>query len=45
MAIAVDSHSQSRQRELFPLIEETMPEDALTELAEALQRAEDSLHG
>jgi hemerythrin-like domain-containing protein len=38
-------HVRMEERELFPLIEEAMPEDALTELAEALQRAEDALNG
>ena len=38
-------HVRMEERELFPLIEDAMPEDALVGLAETLQRAEDSLDG
>lgn len=34
------AHVRFEERELYPLIERTMPEDALTELAAAVERAE-----
>ncbi len=38
-------HVRMEERELFPLIEQAMPEDALAALAEALLRAEDADRG
>ena len=37
-------HVRMEERELFPLVEEAMPDDALAELADTLRRAENAAH-